>query len=578
MLAEVLRVDRVSADSNFFDDLGADSLTMARFCARVRKRPDLPSASIKDVYEHPTITRLAAELAGPASAEHARRRLTDAGALRATRPVGTLEYVLCGALQLLVVLGYSYLVALVLSWGYSSIVEGSGVGRDLPALGAVRRRELPRPVRHPDRREVGARRALASRGASAPGAWRTSASGPSRPWSAPTRSSCSSDRRSTSLYLRALGAKIGRNVTILSRHVPVCTDLLEVGDGAVIRKDSFFNCYRAAAGSDRDRSGNDRRGRVRRRGDGPRHRELAGRRSPARPLVLAPQRARPSPPASGGRDRRRSAATDADYRGVEPLRASAEDRRLAYGIGQLRRWRCSSTCRWPRAASRRWSTSSLRSSRARRIRVRGAREPGLLASTRWSRPRRCSSAPCSSASLVVLTVPRVLNLAIEPDRTYPLYGFHYGVHRAIARITNVRLFPRLFGDSSYIVHYLRGLGYDLSAGRADRVELRARGQARDSVPRLGRHAARWSPTGCRSSTPTSRARSFRVSRATIGAQSFLGNYVGLPVAEPNRRRLPAGDQGDGAGRRRASARTSACSARPASRSRARSSATAGSTT
>ena len=28
------------------------------------------------------------------------------------------------------------------------------------------------------------------------------------------------------LYLRALGAKIGRGVVIFSRHVPVCTDLL----------------------------------------------------------------------------------------------------------------------------------------------------------------------------------------------------------------------------------------------------------------------------------------------------------------------------------------------------------------
>ncbi len=50
------------------------------------------------------------------------------------------------------------------------------------------------------------------------------------------------------LYLRALGAQIGRGVTILSRHVPVCTDLLTIGDGTVIRKDAFFTCYRAHAG------------------------------------------------------------------------------------------------------------------------------------------------------------------------------------------------------------------------------------------------------------------------------------------------------------------------------------------
>src|SRR5881296_2139446 len=60
VLAEVMRVDRVSVDSHFFDELGADSLVMAHFCARVRKRGDLPSVSMKDVYAHPTIRGLAA--------------------------------------------------------------------------------------------------------------------------------------------------------------------------------------------------------------------------------------------------------------------------------------------------------------------------------------------------------------------------------------------------------------------------------------------------------------------------------------------------------------------------------------
>ena len=55
VLADVVQVERVSVDSNFFDDLGADSMVMARFCARVRKRPDLPAVSIKDIYQHPTI-------------------------------------------------------------------------------------------------------------------------------------------------------------------------------------------------------------------------------------------------------------------------------------------------------------------------------------------------------------------------------------------------------------------------------------------------------------------------------------------------------------------------------------------
>ena len=41
VLADVMHVEHVPADSHFFDDLGADSLVMAHFCARVRKRPGL---------------------------------------------------------------------------------------------------------------------------------------------------------------------------------------------------------------------------------------------------------------------------------------------------------------------------------------------------------------------------------------------------------------------------------------------------------------------------------------------------------------------------------------------------------
>ena len=50
MLADVMKTEQVPVDSHFFDDLGADSLVMAKFCARVRKREDLPSVSMKDIY------------------------------------------------------------------------------------------------------------------------------------------------------------------------------------------------------------------------------------------------------------------------------------------------------------------------------------------------------------------------------------------------------------------------------------------------------------------------------------------------------------------------------------------------
>src|ERR1700754_4898756 len=65
VLAELLDRDQVSVDEHFFDDLGADSMVMARFCARIRKRDDLPSVAMKDIYEYPTVKGLASALATP---------------------------------------------------------------------------------------------------------------------------------------------------------------------------------------------------------------------------------------------------------------------------------------------------------------------------------------------------------------------------------------------------------------------------------------------------------------------------------------------------------------------------------
>src|ERR671924_711286 len=94
VLADVLRVDRVSLDSHFFDELGADSLVMAHFCARVRKRGDLPSVSMRDVYRHPTISSLAAALADVAPRA---AKPPVSAAMEVPTPTSTGEYILCGA-------------------------------------------------------------------------------------------------------------------------------------------------------------------------------------------------------------------------------------------------------------------------------------------------------------------------------------------------------------------------------------------------------------------------------------------------------------------------------------------------
>src|SRR5437667_1342293 len=245
MLADVLRVGRVSVDSDFFDDLGADSLVMAHFCARVRKRGGLPSLSMKDVYAHPTIRSLAAALAdvAPASAKRA-----DAGALRLPTPTSTREYVLCGALQVLFYLGYSYLGVLAGIEGYQWLVAGSeGVGTYL-RLVLLSDVALLVVCAVP----IAAKSLLIGRWK--PQEIRIWSLAYVRFWIVKTliRSNpgvylCVGSPR-YGLHLRALGAKVGPGVVILSRQIPICTDLLTIGAGTVIRRESSFHCYRAQSG------------------------------------------------------------------------------------------------------------------------------------------------------------------------------------------------------------------------------------------------------------------------------------------------------------------------------------------
>ena len=116
VLADVLRVDRVSVDSHFFDELGADSLVMAKFCARVRKRGDLPSVSMQDIYRHPTIRSLAAALADVAPRPV---QPPVSAAIEAATPTSTREYILCAALQALFFLAYSYAAVVAITEGYN---------------------------------------------------------------------------------------------------------------------------------------------------------------------------------------------------------------------------------------------------------------------------------------------------------------------------------------------------------------------------------------------------------------------------------------------------------------------------
>ena len=125
-------------------------------------------------------------------------------------------------------------------------------------------------------------------------------------------------------------------------------------------------------------------------------------------------------------------------------------------------------------------------------------------------------------------VPRLLNLFIKPCVVYPLYGFHDRIHRAIARMTGVKFFTHLFGDSSFIVYYLRWIGYDLceveQTGSNFGTEV---GHETPFLSTIG--SGTMVADGLSIMNADFSTTSFRVSPVSIGPDNFLGNNIAYPA-------------------------------------------------
>ncbi|MFD7628809.1 Pls/PosA family non-ribosomal peptide synthetase [Streptomyces sp. NPDC059851] len=517
VLADVIGVDRVSADSHFFDDLGANSLVMAQFCARIRKRSDLPSISIKDIYREPTVRGLAASVAGAVVVA-----VEPPPPHEAPTRTSTVRYTVCGVVQCLVFLGYCLIAGTLMTRGYEWVSEAPGAPsvylRSLVFGGSLFVALCALPI--------AAKWILVGR-------WRPRefpiwSVAYLRLWTVRVLIQASPMALLVGnplhvLYLRALGARIGPGVTILTRTIPVCTDLLTIGAGTVIRKEAIFLCYRAHAG--RIQTGRVTLGRDvfvgektvldidTAMGDG----SQLGHTSTLLPGQSVPAGARwhgtPAQP------------TDVDYVRVPP-RSCSTLRRACYGLVALLQLLVLYV---PLTVGGLYMV--LREVPA----LDRALAPGTLG---YSSSLVYLDAFVLATvvffggvvfSLCVLyTVPRLLNRLITPDRVYPLYGFHYGIHRLIARMTNIRFFRWLCGDSSYIVPYLRGLGYDLS--KTVQTGSNFGTEVQHETPFLVKvGSGTMVADGLSMLNAEFSGSSFRVSRVQIGASSFLGNNIAYPA-------------------------------------------------
>ncbi|MGY1630360.1 Pls/PosA family non-ribosomal peptide synthetase [Geodermatophilus sp. SYSU D01186] len=515
-LAEVLGVASVPVDAHLFDQLQANSLVVAHLVARARDVDGLPPLSTRQVYLHPTIRELAAVLGEDPAGEPAAEPEPAGPAPRS----GTGSVVRCGLLQGLLLLANVWLAAVLLDRGLAWLAPTPGLldsylrAVAFGAAGFAVLCLLPVTVKW-----------------LVVGRWREGeiplwSLAYVRFWLVRTLLRASPLARFGgsplyALYLRALGARVGPRVVILSPHVPVCTDLLTISADTVIRRGARFSGYTAVQG--RIRTGPVTIGRD----------ALVGHDSVLSPGSVLGDGAQlghasclygtqevPAGERWHGVPARRN---EVDHVRVEPL-ACSRLRPALFATGQL--------------------AVLLLVTLPAALLLAGVVVRGLagLAGVSGGGPDSAGgllrdavvvSAVSYAGGLlgslaVATTVPRLVGrLLLRPGRTHALYGVHHWAQRVVERLTNIPVHLQLTGDTSAVVHYLRLLGYRMpdveqtgsnfgaslhhenpylvSVGRGTQVS--------DSVSFLD---ADFSST------------SFRLTPVSVGARSFVGNSVAFP--------------------------------------------------
>jgi non-ribosomal peptide synthetase-like protein len=519
-LGEVLGLEQVSADAHLFDDLGANSLLLAQFCAKVRRHPDLAPVSIREVYQHPTVAALAT-----LQPDRAPGRPVARSTVKATREphrAGALPHALCGLVQLVLFFASVLGGALLLQRGYLWVAAATGyVDPYLRALawsaGTFAGLALLPIV---------AKWLLVGR--FEPGEFPVWGARYLRFWLVKTLIRVNPMTLFTGsplhlLYLRALGAKIGKGAVVLSPFVAAAPDLLTIGPRTVVREEAWLLCYRAEAGRIRlgpvtlgadvvvaEKTVLDIDTTI---GDGGR----LGHCSSLQPGERVPT----------GQYWHGSPAQPADVAPAEvPQAKCGSMRRFWYSLLQLGNLFLLAPLGFAVAVvlSQRvpWSKDIIAAGTSRLADwMLYAEVVGISLVLFYG--------GVLTAVAYVLVVPRLVHKAlVRPDRVHALYGIRYWAHRFVRRATNVKLFNDMLGDSSFIVGYLKALGYDLSrvfqTGSNFGTELR---QDSPYLTRIG--TGTMVSDGLNVLNTDVTATSFRTSAVAIGERNYLGNMLAWPV-------------------------------------------------
>lgn len=515
LLAELLNMESVSVTHDFFGDLGANSLLMARFSARIRRDFQTNGISMREIYQAPTIRQLAAILNShtePLAREHDRQVLYDASYF---------AYWGTGAYQVIVSFCYAWVFFIIFIQGFQWCLAG---GAGLEAYGRAAAFSAGLLV-FMSVFPIAAKWLLIGR-------WR-SGSFPiwgmtyARFWTVKTLVNTSPlamipGTPLYNAYLKALGARIDWSAVVLCSP-PICTDLIHIGPQAVVGRGVKLMGYKAVDG--RIVTGPVKVGARTYISDGAvldintqleDDAELGHSSSMHEGQIARAGLSYHGTPA---------VVTSSRFRTLSPGHVSLI-RRLGYSVAQLGTWS------FGLGAVMIMIITFL-------YRPETASEPGqspilgLPVDTITALPTLVGYSVAVFAGTIalglawVLVTPRLAWLFLRENKEYRLFGLRHYMLQVVTRSSNSRFFNLLFGDSSYIIYYLKALGYRFNGVRQSGSNFGV--QQRHDVPFLCEFGlgTMVSDNLIMSNAEFSNT-SFRLGRVRFGEDNYLGNEIIYP--------------------------------------------------
>jgi non-ribosomal peptide synthetase-like protein len=504
-ICEILRLEQVSTRQHFFEDLGANSLLMARVCAKIRQHPGMSNVSMRDIYMNPNVERLAAHLDQAVEGFVAAKP-------EAFHVPSNLSYYTCGTLQGLFYAAYALFGLWVLDTGYEwaigassalelyarSVVFATG---SLVALTAI---------------SIIAKWALVGRfKAQSIPIWSLAYF---RFWVVKTMMRTSPVMAFTgtpvyNFYLRAMGAKIGRNAVISCRYGPVCADMISIGDDTILRKDTIVLGYRAQSNFihvgpveiganafvgeasvidiDTAMGDNTQLGHASSLQSG--QRVADGKRYHGSPAI----------------------ETTSDYCPIERMECGML-RSIAYTALELAALILVAV---PAPIMGYYAYDQLFGATG------GAASTSVLAllgvSAAWF------AVSILTALGAVYAVPRLCMMSLKEGLTYPTFGIHYLLQSIILRVSNNEFFCVLFGDSSFVVNYMRYVGWKLNKVEQTGSNM-GTNQRHDNPFLCNIGSGTMVSDGLSMINTHMSATSFQLRESKIGENNYLGNDIFYP--------------------------------------------------